>query len=109
MEKWLFMVQSNCADSKREQEFNDWYDNVHVPDLLKEDAFVAASRYESLPSQGNQGKFVAVFQLETDNIKQAMKIHEETEKSLKSSDRVSDLLQVVSRVYYKPVLAELRK
>ncbi|WP_261540164.1 DUF4286 family protein [Burkholderia multivorans] len=109
MEKWLFMVESNCADPERENEFNDWYDQVHVPDLLKEDAFVAASRYEALPSQGNRGKFVALFQLETDDINQAMKKHEETEESLKSAGRVSDLLQIVSRVYYKPALSEVRK
>lgn len=109
MEKWLFMVESNCADPKREQEFNDWYDNVHVPDLLKETAFVSASRYESPPGQENQGMFVALFQLETDDIKQAMKIHKETEEWLKSVGRVSDLLQIVSRAYYKPILTEVRK
>lgn len=109
MEKWLYMVESNCADPKREKEFNDWYDNVHVPDILKEDAFVAASRYESLPSQESEGKFTALFELETDDINRAMKKHEETEKSLKAAGRVSELLQVVSRSYYKPVLNEVHK
>jgi hypothetical protein len=30
----------------REEEFNDWYDNVHIPDTLRTDGFVAVTRYE---------------------------------------------------------------
>jgi hypothetical protein len=68
----------------REQEFNDWYDNVHVHDLLKEEkAFMAASRYQAAHPQNGQGKFVALFELETDDIEKTMKLHEETEDSLK--------------------------
>jgi hypothetical protein len=30
----------------REEEFNDWYDNVHIPDTLRTEGFVAVTRYE---------------------------------------------------------------
>ena len=30
MAKWIYKVESNCSDPKREAEFNECYDNTHV-------------------------------------------------------------------------------
>jgi hypothetical protein len=104
MTGWIFKVESNCADPAREQEFNDWYDNMHVPDLLKEEkAFMAASRYQEAHPQNGQGKFVALFELETDDIDKTMKLHEETEVSLKKRGRISDLLKITARGAYRRI------
>ena len=35
MERWLIAVRANCDDPSREEELNGWYDDVHVPDVLK--------------------------------------------------------------------------
>lgn len=32
MAKWLVAVDSNCSDPEREEEFNEWYNEVHLPD-----------------------------------------------------------------------------
>ena len=34
MERWLLALETNCTDPAREKEFNHWYDNVHLPDVL---------------------------------------------------------------------------
>lgn len=41
----LYFVQSNAVDG-RDDEFNDWYDSVHVPDILALDGFVSAQRFK---------------------------------------------------------------
>jgi len=44
----LFFVLSNCTDPTRDKEFNDWYSNIHVPDLLQGPGIVRACRYRNL-------------------------------------------------------------
>jgi hypothetical protein len=38
------LVFTNPAEG-REQEFDDWYDNVHIPETLRTEGFVAVTRY----------------------------------------------------------------
>ena len=36
MTKYLLFAFSDCKDPAREKEFNDWYENMHMPDMLQE-------------------------------------------------------------------------
>lgn len=45
MPKGVLLVLTNPVSEDREDDFNDWYTNTHVPDVLEVDGFVAASRY----------------------------------------------------------------
>ena len=36
----------DCADRSREEEFNDWYNDVHIPDVLATGLFHTAYRFE---------------------------------------------------------------
>jgi hypothetical protein len=42
----ILMVKSRCNDAARADEFNRWYDEVHVPDVLAANGVVAAQRYK---------------------------------------------------------------
>lgn len=44
-DKNLFMVLSNCV-AGRDDEFNEWYDNVHLRDVLATPGIVSAQRYD---------------------------------------------------------------
>jgi len=39
------VVLSNPSDPSREDEFNQWYDQIHLPDVLRIEGVVAATRY----------------------------------------------------------------
>lgn len=43
-EKFVQVVFSNPTQGK-EDEFNDWYDNVHIPELLTVPGMLSATRY----------------------------------------------------------------
>ncbi|HLQ24345.1 MAG TPA: hypothetical protein VK138_00535 [Acidiferrobacterales bacterium] len=101
MANWIYKVESNCSDPKREAGFNDWYTNTHVPDILKEKDFIRAARYEAYKPKQGQAKFIALFDLETDDIERTLKVHEQTEAALKAGGRISDLLVIVTRGAYK--------
>ncbi len=68
MERWLLTVESNCCDPSREKEFNDWYNKIHLPDILETPGFVRAVRYENTNPAEGQGKFIAMYEIETDDL-----------------------------------------
>jgi len=45
MAKRLMVIMSNAAEG-RDEEFNDWYDNVHLPAICSIEGVVSATRYE---------------------------------------------------------------
>jgi hypothetical protein len=69
--KQLMIVLSNAAEG-RDKEYNDWYTNVHLRDVLKVPGMVAAQRYKLGSSQlasaaKAQWQYLAVYEMETDD------------------------------------------
>ena len=48
--RFTFLVMTNSVEG-RDDEFNDWYDNTHIPDLLRVPGIAAAQRFRLLPMQ----------------------------------------------------------
>jgi len=65
----------NCTDPARENEFNEWVKNVHFPDNVKTKAFKKVTRYELLQPAEGKGKYLHVFEIETDDLDAAMEEH----------------------------------
>lgn len=101
MQRWLLTVETNCADPSRERDFNQWYDEMHLPDVLETPGFVRAARYEhSAPGQG-QGKFLAVYEIETDDIGQTMEAFSKNVDAKAKQGRLTDLLTPVGGGLYR--------
>ena len=60
----------------REAEFEDWYDNRHIPDCLKLDGFVAAQRFRiaGAPAGAEVPAWQAmtIYEIESDDIEATM-------------------------------------
>jgi hypothetical protein len=65
MAKGIMYVESRPSSPDREQEYNTWYDEVHLPELLALDGIVAARRLR--PVDG-QGPYVAIYDLEGEDL-----------------------------------------
>ena len=68
--KTLYIVRSNPNES-RGQEFNDWYDNVHFPEVMKVEGFLSAERFElnAVNSWGEQPyRYLAIYEIDSDNV-----------------------------------------
>ncbi len=53
MARYSWFVFTNCTPGD-DAEFNKWYDNVHIPDLLKVPGVIGCQRSElSVPQMGN--------------------------------------------------------
>ncbi|MFC1940283.1 DUF4286 family protein [Chloroflexota bacterium] len=101
MKKWLLVVETNCADAKRETEFNKWYDEIHLPDVLETPGFTRATRYENIESSEGEGKFLAIYEIETNDFDRFMKAHSANMDKKRAAGRFSELLVRVSRGFYR--------
>ena len=109
MDRYLFVTHTDCADPTREAEFNDWYDNVHVPDMLETPGMISATRWENVHPKGNgRRKYLALYELETDNVEKFDETLKEMGRRSKERGRLSDLIVVdppgVPRVIYRKIM-----
>jgi len=108
MDKWLYIVQSDCLDPARENELSDWFDTEHIPAILSgSPGFVRATRYQN-KSEG-QGKYVVVYEVESENIDETMEKHRANVKRIKEQGRTTDLVSVVSRALCRQIAGPFPK
>ena len=69
MAKGIMYVESRPSSPEREQEYNTWYDEVHIPELLTLDGIVAARRLRPLDGKG---PYVAIYELEGESLQGIM-------------------------------------
>lgn len=68
MPKGVLVVQTAPAEG-RESEFNDWYDDVHLIDILKLSGFTSARRFRTLSTDSLP--YLAIYEVEADDLKEA--------------------------------------
>ncbi|MFC3172838.1 hypothetical protein ACFOD9_01085 [Novosphingobium bradum] len=52
----------------REDEYNDWYTNVHLGDVLKIPGITSARRYKAAAGQDQTNPYLALYNVETNDI-----------------------------------------
>jgi hypothetical protein len=109
MERYLFVTFTDCSDPSREDEFNDWYNNVHVPDMLEAPGMISATRWENVfPKGNNRRKYIALYEFETDDVEKFDKTLREYGRKSGERGRLSDLIVVdppeVPRIIYRQVM-----
>ena len=92
MARYLLFAFSDCKDPAREKEFNDWYDNIHIPDMLEVPGMIKPSRWENATVlEGQKRKYLALYELETDDPHEFDLKVQERGKWTKEAGRLSDL------------------
>jgi hypothetical protein len=105
MGKYILLVGMKVADPAKEAEFNDWYNNTHFPDVLETPNFVKATRWEHTEPKPEDAKYLALYEIETDDIQAAMKGLNETMAVKSKAGRMSNLGTLVIMGTYKQLLA----
>ena len=98
MKKWLLIVESNCTDPDREVDFNEWYDNIHLPDMLELPAVVRVDRYENINPEDGEAKYIALYEMESDDIQKTIGDITKHIQAKASQGRMSDFLQATRRI-----------
>ncbi len=92
MEKWILVAESNCSDPAREEEFNHWYNTVHIPDVLETPGILRGTRFKTDEPREGHGKYLAIYDVETGDIEQLMKTFGEIVTEKWQQGRWSELL-----------------
>jgi hypothetical protein len=107
MARFLQVVMTSPQPG-REEDFNKWYSEEHLPDVLGVDGIVAAQRFEFVASNGSADpaqRYLALYEVEADD-------HEEAIAKLNAAlaepgrMRVSDSLDRDFRQWYFRPLGE---
>src|ERR1700722_7134919 len=61
------VVQSAPVDADREKEYNDWYDNTHVPEITAVPGFLSARRYKVHGATGGPAH-PAIYEIDADEL-----------------------------------------
>ena len=78
MPKGIMVVQSAPVDPAHEDEYNDWYDNTHVPEICAVPGFVSARRYKVHTPEGSAAgeaagaaaapAYLAIYEIDADDL-----------------------------------------
>ncbi len=68
MPKGVMVVHAAPVEG-RDDEFNDWYDHVHLVDVLKVAGFTSARRFRTLG--GDSVPYLAIYEVEADDLEAA--------------------------------------
>ena len=68
MPKGIMVVESYPASPEQAAEYHEWYNETHMPQILEVDGFVAARRFAPM---GEDGPFVAIYEIEADDLEAA--------------------------------------
>lgn len=71
MAQFKYLVFTSPLEG-REDEYNDWYTNIHLPDLLNVPGIYAAQRFRLSRHQRSDnpcpGEYLAIYEIESDDV-----------------------------------------
>ena len=104
----MLLVFSNCGEAGREDEFNRWYNHMHLPDVTATGVFGNPMRLENADRKDGQPGYIALYETAWDDAMDAWKAQNESPKRVRSPERMSPLLDVVHVGIYQRLGGELR-
>lgn len=94
-EKYLHVVQTSPTPG-REDEFNEWYENVHVPEVLTMPGYLSGQRFRLISSDPFVGpRYFAVYEIESDDIVATLETVKNTAPTRTKSGAIDTTASVV--------------
>lgn len=90
------MVHSNPVNSK-EEEFNDWYSKVHLPEVLNIEGFLSAQRFKLSQTQmidDQPYNYLAIYEIDSQDIAKTLENLKTASPSLNISDSIDTNMKV---------------
>ncbi len=85
MPKGILYVESRPASPEQAADYHKWYNETHIQEILAIDGFVSARRFEPV---GGDGPFIAIYEIDTDDMDAARARLTEATKSGRNSTPV---------------------
>ena len=74
----LLVVLSGPVAPEREDTYNDWYTDVHLPDVLAVPGYVRAARYKAFPGERSfDQEYMALYELDVEDLDSLQAVSDE--------------------------------
>lgn len=60
---YINVVAIDCLEPDKEEQFNRWYDEVHLPEVMKRYGCLSAKRYRCVADSGTAPRYLAIYEL----------------------------------------------
>jgi hypothetical protein len=103
---WFYMVKSRPSEPAREAEFNAWYEDIDIPDVLEVPGFMRARRAiarDSTELEPTDATYVALYDIDTRDIDSSIIDLYVAARKMSQLGRLTDVLKVVEANYYELV------
>ncbi len=121
----IFLIESRCTDPQREREFNTWYDETHIADLLATGLFATAYRFALAPQGTIVGAaiptdaalaaahpagagpvtYLAIYETAIDPLAAVGEFARVHRPRLKAAGRLIDIIEVTWRGVYRQLIS----
>ncbi|HEY2089688.1 MAG TPA: hypothetical protein VGH54_27165 [Mycobacterium sp.] len=110
MPKAVLIVYTNPISPERDYDFNHWYDEIHLPEVLAADGFVAASRYRVSDAQAKgvatpAHRYASVYEVDTADLQGALDALLRSARDLDMGDSLD--LSTASAVLWEEITPRL--
>lgn len=108
MRRYKFLVFTNAREG-RDAEFNRWYDEIHLDEVVTVPGFTGAERYAIRPQPGEplpEHRYLAIYDIETEDV--ARTLAGLMERGTTGGFRMSDALADGARTVLYEVLTPHR-
>jgi hypothetical protein len=107
MPRFLFLVHSNAVDG-REDDYNDWYTNEHLDDVVAVEGVVSAQRFKftgnSVADLENPHDYLAIYEIEIEGDPQPV-LDELRSRRVSGAMRVAESITDIRGWVYEPITA----
>ena len=97
--KTILVVFTNCSDPAKEEEFNRWYNEIHIPDILSAGGFSTATRWVNSNPKPGEHKFLAIYESDKESQKVEALLSQITGK-LQEQGRIHPNLADVKSMFF---------
>jgi len=105
---WLMMVSTKSTDTRRDAQFNEWYNQIDIPDVLQVPGYKRARRglridLPQLPraDPSDDNTYLALYDILSPNIDRTMIDMLMASRKMEAVGRSTDLLKVTERLYFR--------
>ena len=82
----ILLVGTECKDPSAEAEFNRWYSETHMPEVLQQAGILSGTRFDILRPLEGWTKYLAVYDCEDESAVENLR--RQVEKDMKGEARI---------------------
>ncbi len=106
----VLVVLANCKDPAQEDEFNRWYDEVHIPDVLGTGHFYTASRFRNATADAGPAKYLAIYETaDADPMAAQAGMREKIKPVAAQPGHVNDQVEAVMASPFRLIFSQARQ